>query len=247
MVTEHLGRGGEGRVRFFHDRVKKVSREWEPKYLASHHDVFVRVKSVQSYNGTDLVEFTMPRLRAPSIPNEGAEALASGYEKLQRLWRHRYFVDPFQFAGWRDRLFRHLSTRMSAVPDFPDTLILDVIARLPEPEPPIAIHGDATLANLLFDKIQNTWVWCDPLDREFIPQDRRVDMGKILQSCYGYERVLLGQRDSLALNTTWIPFLMDSWDYEIAHIWCIIHFMRAIPYQDDRVKEIIVKWLRELA
>lgn len=224
-----LGRG-TGRLTFLEDTVvKTVSSSWEPMYMNANPLVFVPVLRIERG------QFTMPRLLEPVVPDEIEQALLSGTMRLASyLWPK---LDLFPQPEWRDKLLRHLGERYTKL-----------VRSLPEPKRTGAIHGDPTFANILFNEATDQWLWCDPLDRAFIPRDPRVDVGKMFQSCWGYEQVILGMTDHLELNE---PLARDisrlaRIDYDSAMLWCYVHFVRLIPYQSEPHRVIFEEFVNDL-
>ncbi len=109
-----------------------------------------------------------------------------------------------------------------------------------------AIHGDATLDNLLmplgtrdFTRLMVT----DPLAPDYrIPNDKAVDLGKMLQSAYGWEiiKTAAAGRPKEELDrtpTAEIQAVLYDEDPEVAHrarVWCVIHLLRILPYAKGR-------------
>lgn len=233
-----LGRGGEGRVQFHKDTVVKLATRREPLYMLANPDVFVTIRSIEKVAGSsELATFSMPRLRQPDVMTEGREALIEGVTLLKdALWTK---LDLFPQPPWREELLEHLrSVRDSAG--------LETLVRsLPDVERPCAIHGDATLANTLWDKERSKWVYCDPLERKYIPHDPLVDLGKAFQSCWGYESILLGETSSpqLDMGVTRILSRITGLDETDAMSWCWVHVIRLLPYQNPVVRQIFTELL----
>lgn len=81
---------------------------------------------------------------------------------------------------------------------------------------PCLVHGDPTASNALLR--QYDVILCDPRPpREFIPQSRETDMGRILQSYYGWEVAAYGAYDTIFKR----PHFVDDPIYAPrAMFWC---------------------------
>lgn len=121
-----------------------------------------------------------------------------------------------------------------------------------------AIHGDPTLDNVLVRPVsapaRDPLVLTDPLppdDR--IPNDRAVDLGKLLQSALGWESVRRGKGWPTDTRHR-VKVVLDGEDYKTAcrsWFWCLIHFIRILPYArgDEMtypcVRQMVHKLLKE--
>jgi len=149
--------------------------------------------------------------------------------------------------GWKPRLYRHLTAQYNKHKyAIPSDLITRLCVALPAcpPDHEVQIHGDATLANILQDPNDSTgqtWRWIDPLERQYIPGDPLVDLGKMFQSCWGYERKLFSPKEELMCNMIHAYDLLSdigcSHKLESVMHWCFIHMIRLLPYQTRRTKQ----------
>lgn len=81
---------------------------------------------------------------------------------------------------------------------------------------PCLVHGDPTASNALMNC--GRLVLCDPRPpRDFIPQCRETDMGRILQSFFGWETAAYNSRP---VNFTEPNFIFDPNLYRAAKFWC---------------------------
>jgi hypothetical protein len=191
-------------------------------------------------------EFSMPRYLEPDIEVEREEALTAGLNGLQWMWKHVYPAD--RTPHWRDLLLQHLRKKVKErMLEVRPELIAELVARLSPSPIHRCIHGDSTLANILRMPGEiRLWFWIDPLACPYIPNDPRVDLGKLFQSCYDYERVLAGLNEPVfdeklakKLATSAYMSFKDGWN------WMLVHLIRLLPYQDERVRAVYEKVLRE--
>jgi len=243
-VTEHgsLGRGS-GRIRFYNDKVVKTTDASEFLLVSAVPEVFVDVISFDRKDERT-VEYTMPLLEPVNVDRDGEAALVLGAEKLKALWSKRGPVTP---CNWKSALLDHLMSQRSRHNlDVDPALISYSIEKVsPTGNGPLQqIHGDPTLANLLYDGVKG-WVWCDPLVRTFIPGDPHVDLGKMYQSCWGYERILQGSLQRPCPNTRLMSELAHATNLNVINglWWAVIHFIRALPYQRALHRKIFEEWL----
>lgn len=106
-------------------------------------------------------------------------------------------------------------------------------------------HGDPTAENVML-RNESEYVLIDPLpSTEAIPDDMAVDVGKLLQSAHGWESMKGEQRASFVLTD--VANLVDDDNvFEVAELWCIVHFIRTLPYIEGTVKKRVVNKLHEL-
>lgn len=111
------------------------------------------------------------------------------------------------------------------------------------------IHGDPTVANLMIRPTTAQLIITDPLrPRGKIPPLREVDIGKLLQSAVGWERVLSGARGPNLgdINTyhdieSWLhcfgaDCVRKSW------FWCAVHLARTVSYCRAKGAHHIATW-----
>lgn len=105
-------------------------------------------------------------------------------------------------------------------------------------------HGDPTAENVML-RADGTYVLIDPLpSTPAIPDDMAVDCGKLLQSAHGWEE-LKGEEPS-----SWRPadvrLHFDAMTFEVGKLWCIVHFIRTLPYASEEVRARVIEKLEEL-
>jgi len=228
--SEHLGRGRNALEFWESTVVKKPASLLEPLTIKAFPQVFVPIISFDTTLGT----FTMPRM-LPSTVERRRTALMAGLDKLRLLWQQPQ-ADNYN-RSWRPKLYAHLTKIARENPQHVPKTIVEVVQSLPEPHRHVHIHGDATLANLIHNDLDE-WFWIDPLQREFIPGDPHVDLGKLFQSCLGYESVLLGH-DPPSVDRELCKQLARhaNLNLNFGMKWLTVHIARLIPYQEERVKK----------
>ena len=155
--------------------------------------------------------------------------LGAGIALLRRhLWSQR--VPPK--LQWKPRLLNHLRTI------YPSSALEERVRDLPDVDPCVRIHGDATLANLVRYPFGVRWI--DPLDRPYVPGDPLVDVGKVLQSLHGYELTLDGNPAhpwpiSPCLTDQAMTGLRET-ERERAQTWTLVHLARLLRYHSRDVQ-----------
>jgi hypothetical protein len=99
-------------------------------------------------------------------------------------------------------------------------------------------HGDPTLDNVMLRN--ELFVITDPIPATpAIPDLWAVDLGKILQSLVGYESARYGTPQHNPLQVTPRTLLRTlEWNDQIRAVyWCVVHFLRAMPYVDDKIHD----------
>lgn len=103
-------------------------------------------------------------------------------------------------------------------------------------------HGDPTLDNVMFRPGTSELVIIDPVPAtSAVPDIRAVDLGKMLQSALGWERVRYGYREvtgaldtlggSARINPYHVQtYAQDDNEWNAAVLWCVIHLLRTLPY-----------------
>lgn len=201
----------------------------------------------------------MERLHEP-ITNirEGVQHHLTGIKSIlkNRVWSRTAFrVQPYL---WQNNITDHCVSVLEdhGVPDgdiesfmkLMDMAIGNATLEFEE----CTIHGDPTLDNLLLrpnpQKVGiRDFVIADPIppDRR-IPNDRAVDLGKLLQSALGWESVKAGgdwRDDPLDC----IKAVLKDEDYDMccrAWFWCCVHMIRILPYA--RGKDDIYPHVRKM-
>lgn len=94
------------------------------------------------------------------------------------------------------------------------------------------IHGDPTMSNTMRRGNVGELVLIDPLRSPYIPPHWTVDMGKLLQSCIGWENIIDAWQYDGGLAAHRLTAGMDDLTLRRSWFWCMIHCMRIIPYAD---------------
>lgn len=132
---------------------------------------------------------------------------------------------------------------------------IDVMERMSEMEsgikwgdlPRCRTHGDPTWCNTMLHP-NGKLMLIDPIPAdERVPDIRAVDLGKLLQSCLGWEIVAHGWRLKFSADAwRWVYIeCNDDNEWLATKYWCLIHLTRLVPYFQDR--EDVVKWASETA
>lgn len=94
-------------------------------------------------------------------------------------------------------------------------------------------HGDPTFDNVMVREDTGELVLIDPLPATAaVPDLRAVDIGKILQSALGYERVRYrdeARQFGVSPRTLRARVPLDN-EWRAAVFWCAVHLLRALPY-----------------
>jgi hypothetical protein len=232
-----LGRGKNQFVCTQTKVIKLSASIEEAEFMQTHTEVFVPVHSIDP--------LTMARWDECNH-FEPREALSAG---LDLLHKHLWTIEA-PSLHWRDPLHTHMHNIFTKYTfKFPFLKLQDVVHGLhcEVRAPYCLIHGDATAANLLRAPGPLHYRWIDPLHRHYIPGDPHVDLGKMFQSCWGYERILLGA-NQFTFDESLAHELCNRVDlsYDLAWKWHIIHLIRLLPYQDERVSLIFQKILNDI-
>lgn len=244
----YLGRG-HSQLTFHDTTVEKIAPWSEASMMRLYPDVFVEVLKIET-EALGTVKMTMPRLNVPVPGVDTRTGLLAGLERLRALWALPDISLNILGLNWRTRLHTHLTERVTKYHlEIPLGKVDSLVRKLPDVKQHVVVHGDPTLANIIHDVSTDRWWWIDPLIRLYIPGDPHVDLGKMFQSCWGYEEILTSKTAiprwdaSLALELTKASGL----DMQIGKQWCLIHLIRLLPYQDERVRSMFETLLqREL-
>jgi hypothetical protein len=226
---------------------KTVRGPWEAEYMRRHPGVFVRVISTCTNGADDTCQYSMVEGQ-PATWDELDDALPRAAALLPQLWTQ---PAPHGNPHWRPALFAHLTgivQREGLQLTYDDIRFLVREADHHQLTVDRCIHGDPTLANLVYDDRLpfERWRWIDPLTRPYIPGDPLVDLGKLYQSCLGYEQVLAGREPER--HDALMECLAQQLGLCEYHglVWCAIHLVRLIPYQHDEDKSVFAEMLHTL-
>lgn len=241
-MSVQLGRGLKMRLSMDEKTVTKVvsgHERHQPFVMRQFPNVFCPVLKISEL--AEHVSYQMPRLQhAPFEHLDVALLTASPY--LEELWA-RVGVPPL--PTWQETLAARLRTNLA---EYGEGLHVDttaLVAQLVVQEAPCVIHGDPTFANLLHDGTR--YYWIDPLTRPFIPGDPHVDLGKLFQSCFGYEYVLVDREPVARLELCHMLATHLNLDGRLGYYWCLVHFIRLLPYQLPHQRRTFLTWTRMLA
>lgn len=237
--SSRFGRGN-GHVKFQGEVVVKTTSEsFEPVFMGMFGLAHAEILHCKTLPG-DQVQFTMPRYIWPDLERDGESVICDGLNTLGKcLWGEE---PPFerQNPNWRDALTEHLLERITTQGlELSKDKVQRFIGDLPEEsERRHTIHGDATLANMVYDPVRG-WIWVDPLVKPYVPWDRIVDLGKAFQTCWGYERVILGMQQFPELNERLAMDVVRRANVPYVDVmrWCIVHVMRLLPYQEPVIRD----------
>lgn len=102
-------------------------------------------------------------------------------------------------------------------------------------------HGDPTLENVM-QRPGDCQVLIDPIPaRAAVPDLLSVDLGKILQSCAGYDDIVRKQpvRDFDDSFLDCFPI-----DRTAARYWAVVHYARAMPYLPEELRPEMLEVVR---
>lgn len=107
-------------------------------------------------------------------------------------------------------------------------------------------HGDPTFDNMML-RHDGQFVIIDPIPATpAVPDLIAVDMGKVLQSCFGFERIRYGgqwSRVSPTLPDIFLSMIGSNIECQAALYWCAVHLVRAIPYMESQEVKDELGWL----
>jgi hypothetical protein len=237
-----LGRGNNKFVFTQSKVIKLTASEHEAKFMQTHTKVCVPVHSIDPLTMERWYDIDQYKPRVP---------LTYGVDLLHK---HLWTINASP-CHWHDALHQHMHGIFGKYTfKFPFWSLEDVIHDLHREvkAPYCLIHGDATAANLVHAPLvmrrDFRYRWIDPLNRSYIPGDPHVDLGKMFQSCWGYERILLGDDKDIKFNEQLARDLCKhvNLSFDLAWKWHIIHLFRLLPYQDSRVSLIFQEILNDI-
>lgn len=104
-------------------------------------------------------------------------------------------------------------------------------------------HGDPTAENVMLRG--NTYVVIDAIPATCrMPDDLAVDVGKILQSAHGWEDMKGEERATFGPRDVADQFTEEA--FNVGQLWCIVHFVRTLPYAKEEVRNRVILKLHEL-
>ena len=91
-------------------------------------------------------------------------------------------------------------------------------------------HGDPTAENVM-NRIGYGKVFIDPIHAtEVVPDSPAVDIGKMLQSAYGWEDAKYNNGLVAYRNCDVKDYIDDDRLFVVGEAWAVVHVMRAVPY-----------------
>lgn len=98
-------------------------------------------------------------------------------------------------------------------------------------------HGDPTAENVMSREGYGN-VLIDPIRAtEVVPDSPAVDIGKMLQSAYGWEHAKYNNGMLAYSHNDIADVVNDEELFEVGEAWAVIHVMRAIPYVKRNMPE----------
>lgn len=100
---------------------------------------------------------------------------------------------------------------------------------------PAITHGDPTFDNVMMRGSTGELVVIDPIPATpAVPDLRSVDLGKMLQSVMGFERIRYGEEmfDPGTIELIGSACSNDN-EWAATRYWCSVHLLRAIPYMPE--------------
>lgn len=181
--------------------------------------------------------YTMHEYRPLPTSRDATSTLKLVYHTLREtLWRSHGTWNPI----CQDYFQRYVSKLVARdLPNVGNALLMFIAADFLKHCTPCDAHGDPTLDNVMIDDLGEI-VLIDPIPSYHgSPELRAVDLGKLLQSAFGYELVKY-QDVRWAID---IDEILDEFaqferevDLRAALFFCAVHYLRLIPYQLDEVK-----------
>jgi hypothetical protein len=178
-------------------------------------------------------------------------------KEMKDLLTEHMWVDtlaaPLLYNGWLEKLTKAIISRMIKE-GFPSILIISIIAqisRLRELKLQVCeTHGDPTFSNVMESR-SGVMLITDPLPwyESYMPPLKAVDLGKILQSIAGYDRIInpeLFPKLTVATEDAMLDVLFKNETFDTrkaSWIFCLIHYVRLLPYQKPELKPELIKIL----
>ncbi len=173
---------------------------------------------------------------------------------ITHVWQHPPIIKTQE--GWAENLGNYLKGVLNThhIPDEDAKYLLFLVKAMEfEGGTECAIHGDCTVDNVLqpgkfIDKENvdgHVWI-SDPIPPDHrIPSHREVDLGKLLQSCIGWENMKYAGNPPIPIEMC-IPEALALEDFRskrLAWIWCAIHHVRILPYAVDPTRNAVIRSL----
>lgn len=110
-------------------------------------------------------------------------------------------------------------------------------------------HGDPTMDNVMLRGYDIVLI--DPVPATpAVPDLRAVDLGKLLQSANGFEKIRYNEDFRVAtrhIEGLYARLNVSEDEQRAAAYWCIVHFLRALPYVPQNVTTRLVRLTERLA
>lgn len=213
-----------------------IIKSWKDDRLPKHcaimqrrPDVYCPVYSSGKSGGSWFI--VMPQLQ-PHTEIVTSEVCASAMYKLKLLWGADREKTVASFREDYNRFIKSLNVPRELTHLVSD--LYDGIADMAG-SPATAIHGDATVQNIVHDDEAEAW-WVDPSVRP-APLEREVDLGKLLMSLLGYDYLtppLVEAVEELLYD--------NSGTAKLITYYCATHLARIWKDQTDRRH-----WILEVA
>lgn len=208
----------------------------EAAWLTAHRAVSPEILGVTP-DGY-IMEELQPATLFPDLPDEVYRLL------LRRVWTHRPSEERMMRVspgGW-------WYNRIEAIFGIYVPLVVREACRVEGP-----CHGDPTFSNVMARWIdgRERLLLIDPCHREYCPEHRLVDCGKILQSMLGWETVQHGW----CPEATWqLPDAEEfqpeygSDAYRVTLWWCGLHCTRILRRErTGRARGEVIEWAEHTA
>ena len=123
-------------------------------------------------------------------------------------------------------------TELDILPMWPS--LLDLRPRRGKPRR-VNTHGDPTFENVMLSQ-SGELTLIDPLPcSSRMPPIADVDVGKIVQSLLGYERIVAGGVANVWQAVEWLHVITHA--YPAAAYFTGVHLVRLMPYQTEELQE----------
>lgn len=181
--------------------------------------------------------YTMHEYQPLTATCDATETLKLVYHTLREtLWSRRGHWTPASYVGFSQYIYDLITRELPGVGGPLLTFIeADHLSHCTAGD----AHGDPTLDNVMIDGLGEL-ILIDPIPSYHgSPQLRAVDLGKLLQSAFGYELVKY-QDVRWSVDTAEVLRELERYESEVdlraSLFFCAVHYLRLIPYQLDEVK-----------